>query len=351
VAGGAMKFGEYVIGLIMLSLGGFGLISKLAQWKGVEESRGFTLLLKIIGMTVAVTGVVTAPVIAEYAKGEAPWSHLPAARDQFIDSHWPVPVIKAPSRFINSTPPVVAYALGYRDEQKSFYATSRMKSELKLLFKLSPLFTEQRKARIAEWMGQFYLYLKQIGFDPPSELPPLGTVGASNGGKMHGGVTIHSFGGSIYDEVIIIADGDIDSPELIRRAYSDYAFEDIFGVFTGPNEPGFKFDSAVVYSGYYMCSFANKDLFANRPLSDNVSKWTRALWQIRSAHGKSFTDQALFYAIKRKLPVEPSDKEFNTFFACKFIWGVRVIENNSRETNIKNINAILKANGLPSSEW
>ena len=102
-----MRFGEYIGGLIMLTLGGFGLISKLAQWKGLEESRTFTLFLKIIGMAATLLGVAATPVIIQYTKGNTPWSQLPGAWDKFIDSNWPTPPLRVDLHY--PTVPPIAY--------------------------------------------------------------------------------------------------------------------------------------------------------------------------------------------------------------------------------------------------
>lgn len=47
--------------------------------------------------------------------------------------------------------------------------------KLKLISKSSPLFTPARKERIADQMEASYRYLLKVGFDAPTEVPPIGT--------------------------------------------------------------------------------------------------------------------------------------------------------------------------------
>jgi hypothetical protein len=204
-------------------------------------------------------------------------------------------------------------------------ATHQHKAEIRLIFKDSPLFTPERKAHISAVIESFYRYLCGVGFTLPADIPPLG---ARPGRSISSAAIIP---GSIYDAHLSLPEDKIDDPALIRALYSQWVFQDvIFGAYLVQGWP-FSDDLATIYSCYYLSSFVDRDLC---DYNWRNGEWVRALWDIRRAEGKQFTDKALLYTIKAWDPPITKPKDFNDLFAMRFIKGIGIRDNDFKHAEL-----------------
>jgi hypothetical protein len=213
--------------------------------------------------------------------------------------------------------------------------------ELKLIFKDSPLFTTARRERIADQMEDFYLYLKGIGFEPPKEVPPLGT------GPFAASASITP--GPAYWGSLIIANKSVDDPLMIHSAYARYACPEILKAFTLTElVNSYRMSASLICNVYYVDSFNNHDPQLLNPKSD-TDAWVAALWEIRTACGRGFTDTALLYAIKSfddegGVHSASTAKSFSEYFSGRFRSGESVADNQFH--NLKTVNDILRKRQL-----
>ena len=94
LSGGAatlMRFGEWGFGWFLLSLATFAASSKIAHWKPEADWKPSAKLTMIVfGQLILFVSFAALVIISLSIKGFEPWSHLPAARDSFIQNHWPI---------------------------------------------------------------------------------------------------------------------------------------------------------------------------------------------------------------------------------------------------------------------
>jgi hypothetical protein len=88
VALGMVRLGEYAISLMLLALAGLAAASKITHWEGPATNP--IGLIRFIGYFVVTCSCLIVGIIVVSVKGNDPWSHLPAARNRFIDSHWSI---------------------------------------------------------------------------------------------------------------------------------------------------------------------------------------------------------------------------------------------------------------------
>ncbi len=243
-------------------------------------------------------------------------------------------VITIPNVPASSPPP---YA--YRRVTRSTKTPGR---QLKLIFKDSPLFTAARKESIADQMEEFYLYLKGIGFDPPTQVPPLGTgpIAASAG----------IFPGPAYWGSISIAEKSVDDPLMVHSAYAQYAFPVILNAST-PGELTFRYrlPASLICHVYYVDSFDNHEPTSLNPGASDTGAWVAALWEIRRVYGRSFADSALMYAIQSfddeaGVTSARQEESFSQYFYHRFSFGEQVVDNQFKK--LKAINDILRRRNL-----
>jgi hypothetical protein len=72
-----IKFGEYTIGLFVLALSAFAVVSKISHWKTDDVKR--TRLVRGFGYLVVVGAFIFFSILATRIKGSEPWSHLSLA--------------------------------------------------------------------------------------------------------------------------------------------------------------------------------------------------------------------------------------------------------------------------------
>lgn len=193
-------------------------------------------------------------------------------------------------------------------------------------------------------MENFYLYLTKIGFELPREVPPLGTANFAGGAFLSPG--------PIYWSQLTISEKSIDDPRSAQSAYARYAFPTLLGADNPANlSRGLSWDHRIraswVCEKYFISSFNDKE--PSLSPGNGIDNWVGALWDIRKACHKAFTDSALFYALKSfddeggRNP-QQENKPFDEYFAGTFTMGVSVVDNNGR--NLATINAILRGRKL-----
>lgn len=254
----------------------------------------------------------------------------------------PVPIVSTPHGVADSKSATVSLPTdsslqSLQKEKNSGKAT------VKLIFKASPLLTEVRHENITRIVDEYCRYLKRIGFDPPTEFPPLGV--AQIGGW--GATSVEGQLPSIYDEELRIGAKHLDSPKYVRAMYSRYIFAKLLRTDrTGSRRDAFEMISGQIVSNYFLADFSNTPPPERK--SSPADNWISALWDIRRTHGKVFTNSSLFYAFKRwNYPVDNPDKEeFDRFFRLRFSAGEHIEDNNLE--NAESISSILNAHGLPA---
>lgn len=93
---------------------------------------------------------------------------------------------------------------------------------IKMTFKSSPLFTKSRQEKIVWNLNAYYRYLRDVGFDLPSDIPPLG-VSPPHSVIMGGG----SLGVPSYYSSLTLSEDVIDDPKFLRFVYASYTFNRI----------------------------------------------------------------------------------------------------------------------------
>lgn len=211
---------------------------------------------------------------------------------------------------------------------------------IKMTFKSSPLFTEKRKRKIIWAMNQYYLYLSSLGFDIPTELPPLG-LSPPHGTGLAGGSP-----GPVYYSELVVSEDSIDNANVLRLTYSLYIFNrdlvwpDAYK--TGMSHAEAQDDevAAWIFSCYFTKSFTGQKVCGN-DVPSHI--WNDAIGDIRSVYGQDYADGLMYYTEKkwRDLPSEHAES-FDKFFRNKLINGQVVLDNGNRI----DIDTILKRHGL-----
>ncbi len=239
------------------------------------------------------------------------------------------------------------------NQQGTSVSGSPRDTELKLIFKDSPLFTPERKKRISTEINAFKNYLAGLGFEIPNEAPQFGIsetppppFNISSGrtyrhtfmGPPCGKATQHSIsGGANFLEDITIIDKDIDNLAMWRRAYAEHVFWRIFRCSNLENE--FWTGIVSVFVNYLAGSYANQ-----RPQNIEGEKdlIINTLWDIRDNCNQDFTDRALFHTSKVKFQ---EGEDFDKCFLDCFSRGLAVVDNGFH--NVPKINEILYKYDLP----
>jgi hypothetical protein len=220
-------------------------------------------------------------------------------------------------------------------EPQEISRPTKSKPIVKVHFKESPLFTEQRRQLIQKEIDSFYEYLSSIGYQLSKELPPLGVRSTM--------LEVTMIPESIYDAQINFPESGIDNLETIRSVYAHHVFRKKFGML-------YNFESSTesIFSQYYVSSF--KGTKPNE-LDDNKwpgAKWVNALWDIRTAYSQDFADRLLFYVAEQWSKPGPGDLNFDKFFMQRFLAGLFVIDNAGQ--NEPKIREILKKRGLSMAD-
>ena len=162
------------------------------------------------------------------------------------------------------------------------------------LFRASPLFTQERKTRIAIDLLRFRSYLMGLGLELPEGILPIG-IGPSHSTNLDGR------GQQSYVDYIVIRESDVDDPMEATQAYSEYLIYKLTvktpermlqEVATGSSADTVarglvRQDLAT----YFNWSFARQERGTSKD-------WMAALWDIRAQCGVDYTDRLLAYVVK-----------------------------------------------------
>ena len=194
------------------------------------------------------------------------------------------------------------------------------KPKIQVAFKASRLFENKpiRKTRIAAEISGVYEYLQTIGFNPPTTVPPIGTIGlAARRNNECGGVTGYKCPGSMYEQSILVIDPDVDRPQCIRRLYAIYVFSTLYEA--NCSEKIWMNHVALIFADYFTSSFDGKPISVDDP-------WNNALWEMRTKYGKQVVDSALLFMFNEGEKGDTGaswertsgDRTFNDFFGGRF---------------------------------
>jgi len=224
----------------------------------------------------------------------------------------------AASLIASGTIGLVAYLGWYLVDQ------IRWKNEVVIstVFKSSSLFTEKRKRDVTWDLNEYYLYLKKVGFNLPTDIPPLGLT--PKGSEMMAGGS----GGPTYFSSLFVTEDMVDDSNAWRSIYSTYTFNrnlvwpDAFRTGISRVEADHDEEAAWIYTCYFSSSFAGRRVCnAQSPGHD----WTDAMWDIRSKYGQDYTDGLMCYAelMWGSVPSKYLDS-FDKFFRYKLASGESV---------------------------
>jgi hypothetical protein len=188
-----------------------------------------------------------------------------------------------------------------------------------ILFKASPLFTENRKARIVGDIARFREYLSKLGLYLPIGLLPIGVNDPNTAFGTN--IVVGSQDVTLSDFVFLNPES-IDDPNSATRVYGGYV---IMKALLGPLSRTFP-DWATrgaspenlarthmidIFRCYLNCSFWGSKTHAEL----GSQPWFNALWEIREHFGAaSFADPLIAYLIKSfASDVSPSSIGNNPF--------------------------------------
>jgi len=219
-----------------------------------------------------------------------------------------------------------------------------------LTFKDSSIFTQQRRKNIEIELDDYYRYLRNLGFDLPREIPPIGAspphaVGGAGGGG--GGLQ-----GPVYYSSLIIPEDALDAPGSVRTTYSLYVFDRIL-VWPDAwksNLPHAEAEDDEVAAWIYSCYFPRS--FGGQSTCDNSApghQWVDAMWDVRQKYGQEYADSLMCYALKmwRDLPTKYADN-FDRFFRYKLVTGETVKDNSA--DRYREVNEVLQHHGIDTAQ-
>ena len=201
-------------------------------------------------------------------------------------------------------------------------------------FKASPALTEARKHRLTKGLDEYYVYLRQVGFELPKEIPPI-EVGPTDLIMAGGSPT-----GLIETVRIMIPEKPKDEASdraNLLTGYSHYTFNRLLDI----KPHTYEASAAWIYACYYRSSFT-KDRDVCGGILEN---WRNALWELQRVQGREYTDQLLFRSL-RLWRVSPPTRElgFDAFFTNKLQGGLYVVDvSPAGQQKFRNI---LTANGI-----
>jgi hypothetical protein len=200
-------------------------------------------------------------------------------------------------------------------------------------FKASPVLTERRQEKITWEINRYYHYLSDVGFDPPTKIPIIGTLSTAIGGTVLQGPE---------NSQMNLSEERIDDPRIPRMVYSMYAFQELFKANPASPETDWQWRASYVYDLYYVASFDGQYTYSNA--GQGLGIWNDALWDVRAKLGKKATDAILLRSFKNWAPKDRSTPNFDCYFLGNLMTGQWVADGS--ETDWDDIRGILKARGL-----
>jgi hypothetical protein len=186
-----------------------------------------------------------------------------------------------------------------------------------MTFKSSPLFTEKRQHKIIWNLNKYCRYLAKLGFEFPTDIPPL-ELSAPNSFMMGGGSP-----GPAYFSSLMIPENTVDNPDTLRLDYSFYIFNrslvwpDDYKTPRAQKEDDE--ESVSIFACYFPASFSGHLVCANEM---PAHKWIDALWELRKEYGKDNIDQLLYYTFVTWTSFPPKNSDnFDSFFRSHLMSG------------------------------
>ncbi len=167
-------------------------------------------------------------------------------------------------------------------------------AERLFLFRASPVFTPERKARIATDLLKFRSYLLGLGLELPEGILPI-DVGPSHATNLDGR------GQQSYVDYIVVRETDVDDPMEATQAYSEYLVHKL--TVKTPERMLQEVTTAstadTVARGlvrpdiatYFNWSFWSQE-------RGKLKDWRAAFWEIRAQCGVDYADRLLAYMVK-----------------------------------------------------
>ncbi len=310
----AVEVGEYALSFVPWVA--CGIVVMMFLWPRPEGTRG--IFLRTISSLCGLACILLFSLWTYARKGDEPWTNLAKLEMQQLDD-------KALSQWRKKLSPPV-HGLGAAGTERKAAGNHTIVEQMqgvviRPIFKNSPAFTEQRKARISHHINGFYDYLVRVGFEVPKEMPPLGV-----GKEWSFGKVLTAPKGTIYDAYLYIPAHLIDQREMVIQLYSYWIFAKFFPEQEG-REFGIQTQASWLYSDYYKASFLGKHDYAE---SSGSANWEDALWDIRSKYGQEFSDKLLLYSYKRWVaPTDPTGN-LDSFYWDRLMAGLNVVDNDGK---------------------
>jgi hypothetical protein len=215
-----------------------------------------------------------------------------------------------------------------------------------ITFKDSPLLTQKRRKNIEIDLDDFYRYLKNVGFDFPKDIPPIG-VSPSHSVMLSGGG-----GGPAYYSSLIISEDVLDTPGIVRTVYAAYTFNRIL-VWPDawrPNQPRAQAEDDEVAAWVYACYFPRS--FGGQETCDSNApghKWIDAMWAVRRKYGQEYADSLMCYTLKmwRDTPSKYAEN-FDRFLRYRLAVG-ETVKDNSADRYFE-LNGIFQDHGIDTAQ-
>lgn len=173
----------------------------------------------------------------------------------------------------------------------------------RLLFSDSPLFTPERKEHIEKTIDDFRHYLKGVGFDVSMPVPPI----RIQPGKVT--LMIRATPDTAYDDSLAIGKETIDDPMILREAYANYYFSRALRPVETADHRNVPL--VYVYSSYFVDSYPGGQRFPTSSQTD-ISRWIKALRDLRKQFGTETTDKALCIGLQRLSQRDWRDANFKS---------------------------------------
>lgn len=211
-------------------------------------------------------------------------------------------------------------------------------TKMRLVFRDSPLLTNEIKGGITEDLSAFREYLLALGLPVSNEFPPIGVSNGPGSAQTHVAGSLPTYRSS----VTITRDWFVDR-RAITAQYADYAVNEAFQR-RADQHPSISTSqdmmAASISSRYYNWSF-----WDYKP-NEEVGYWSSQLWEMRSSFGKQFTDQLVGFTIKSMLdtPEEGAHPNFDIYFYHKLQQGDSVIDSDPEK--MSKITEIIQKSGI-----
>jgi len=171
-----------------------------------------------------------------------------------------------------------------------------------LLFKASPLFTEDRKVRIVRDITRFRAYLDRLGLYLPVGLLP---VGVDDPNTAFGTNVVVGSQDAMLTDYVFLKPESIDDPPSATRAYGSYV---IMKTLLGPASSALPDWATSAASPEGMARFTMQGVFVaylnwsfwGKKTEDDQGRdpWLASLWDLRERFEPQFSDSLVSYLIK-----------------------------------------------------